>query len=513
MGSPSSPLTNASQGFAKNVAAVSSSSGTATFTFRSPPQGFTWTGTLSCASAPVGAVFLASIGADSWGDWGGNSVFGPIQCNAQGQLVVSATGLAASTTYVMAWVGSSDPSDYVASIWPDTNSTALTAQVTITPTAVIYFNDTASYVSTGGTGTKTTSKTFTPGVTVNSVNIQLAGFGGSGGLVPSNGFAVGGTGGSTGYVFLAPTMANDAYLSTGGPFQTSFEVFSSIESLLITYYFYENADSATTYTWSEDVIGSSNPYPGPNPMPVINEVMADGSTVPLQVTDGVYPASYLVLGNVFAGGSTSLTARYTSYGFQINIGAPVVGSTYTVQVTTNFGGMTKTILSRGAVNYLPLYFPLRINKGEVLNVVSSSSSGVLPTAYALPSTAPVTTVDNLPGQNLQTSNQGGFLRFSVNVATLGTGTLLAAITATHQAYKIHSFALGTLQTGTVGMQVICGGTDTMAFLGVNNPVQIMNGVITQNALTLSNTSAASLRITVFYEIVAYPGTELYDSGF
>ena len=148
MGATSHPLARESQPLLLNVAAVASSSGTATFTFQIPPQGFTWTGTLSCAAAPIGAVFLATIGGTSWGDWGGNSVFGPIQSTAQQQLVVTTTGLVAGSTYLLNWVGSSDPSELVAGMWPDTNSTALQAQVTITPTATIFFNNTATYAST-----------------------------------------------------------------------------------------------------------------------------------------------------------------------------------------------------------------------------------------------------------------------------------------------------------------------------------------------------------------------------
>jgi hypothetical protein len=44
----------------------------------------------------------------------------------------------------------------------------------------------------------------------------------------------------------------------------------------------------------------------------------------------------------------------------------------------------------------------------------------------------------------------------------------------------------------------------MAFLGAQNPVQLMNGVVTQSALTVNNTTAAACRITCFYDIIQYP---------
>ena len=103
----------------------------ATFKFPSPPAGFTWTGTLACPNAPVAANFSATIANVSWGTWGGNSVYGPVQAFGDGgqQLVVTATGLTAGSTYEVFWIGSSDPSHVTAPIWPDVNSSALQAQI------------------------------------------------------------------------------------------------------------------------------------------------------------------------------------------------------------------------------------------------------------------------------------------------------------------------------------------------------------------------------------------------
>lgn len=138
MGSTDAPRSAASQPLNQVATATSSGTGTATFTFPSPPQGTWWTGTISCATANSGAVFTAVVGSTgggqsgggtSWGSWGGNSVYGPIQCYAQQQLIITATLLAANTLYELTWLGTSDPGDSVAAIWPDANSTALTAQI------------------------------------------------------------------------------------------------------------------------------------------------------------------------------------------------------------------------------------------------------------------------------------------------------------------------------------------------------------------------------------------------
>ena len=131
MGAPSHPLSHQSQLLSQTQSFRTDANGAGTVTFPSPPQGFTWTGTLNCATATTAAVFVATVGAVSWGEWGGNSVYGPVQVLGAGsqQLKVSVTGLAASTTYVLQWNGSSDPSELVAASWPDANSTALTASI------------------------------------------------------------------------------------------------------------------------------------------------------------------------------------------------------------------------------------------------------------------------------------------------------------------------------------------------------------------------------------------------
>ena len=131
MGTASAPLSPASQILSQTLAATSNASGVASWTFPSPPNGFTWTGTLTCASAPIGAVFLATVGGVSWGDWGANSVYGPVQVLGAGsqQLVVTATNLTANTTYTLQWNGSSDPSDLVAAVWPDVNTSGLQATI------------------------------------------------------------------------------------------------------------------------------------------------------------------------------------------------------------------------------------------------------------------------------------------------------------------------------------------------------------------------------------------------
>ena len=155
MGSASQPLSAHSQILNQTQAFTTDATGAATITFPNPPAGFTWTGTLNCAAATTGAVFLATVGGVSWGEWGGNSVYGPVQVLGQGsqQLIVSVTGLLASTGYSLQWNGSSDLSSNVAAVWPDANSTALTAQISGTvPVSVAGTVNTNSTITGGSVG-------------------------------------------------------------------------------------------------------------------------------------------------------------------------------------------------------------------------------------------------------------------------------------------------------------------------------------------------------------------------
>jgi len=131
MGQTQGPISPSSQTLRKVVAAVSDSSGAATWTFPSPPGGYTWTGTVLCPGAPGGSLFAVSVGSTPWGQFGSASVFGPVQIEGTGseQLVVTGSGLNVSTTYTMYLIGSSDETTYVAPIWPDVTSSALEAQM------------------------------------------------------------------------------------------------------------------------------------------------------------------------------------------------------------------------------------------------------------------------------------------------------------------------------------------------------------------------------------------------
>ena len=177
MGSASQPLSAESQILSQTKSFTTNASGAATVNFPNPPAGFTWTGTLSCALASTGSVFLATVGGVSWGEWGGNSVYGPVQVLGNGgqQLVVTVTGLAASTNYVLQWNGSSDPSYLVAAVWPDSNSTALTAQisgtvpVTVSNTVATNTNITNSSIPVTGS-----LATTAPGTTINGAGFTGA---------------------------------------------------------------------------------------------------------------------------------------------------------------------------------------------------------------------------------------------------------------------------------------------------------------------------------------------------
>ena len=129
MGQASPRLSPGTQQLTEQKSAVASGSGTATFTFDSPPSGFVKSGTLQCLGAPATGVFVAMIGATQWGDWAGNSVGGPVQATQNEQLVVTATGLTPGATFLMSWIGSLDQEGYGQPEWPDPNTSVLESAI------------------------------------------------------------------------------------------------------------------------------------------------------------------------------------------------------------------------------------------------------------------------------------------------------------------------------------------------------------------------------------------------
>lgn len=124
------PLLPGSEQLTLLKTAQADANGNATFAFDRPPPNLWWTGTLNCAGAPSGSVFSANVDATPWGQWGGNTVYGPVQVQGTQQLKVTVTGLVPSAQYALAWIGSSDQAGTVQPIAPDANATALTAQTT-----------------------------------------------------------------------------------------------------------------------------------------------------------------------------------------------------------------------------------------------------------------------------------------------------------------------------------------------------------------------------------------------
>lgn len=167
----------AAQQLNQDTSAVATGNGTATFTFPSPPTSSWWSGSLFCAAAPVGAIFTAAIGATPWGEWAGNSVYGPVQCTDNQQLTVTATGLVPGSSYILSWRGSSDDSRTVQPLFPSANSTALTAQINVTPPALLFgplVNPSATQTVTVPTSVRTllVDIQVTTSATVSLVTVQ-----------------------------------------------------------------------------------------------------------------------------------------------------------------------------------------------------------------------------------------------------------------------------------------------------------------------------------------------------
>ena len=416
MGSASQPLSEASQILSRTQSFNTNASGAATITFPNPPAGFTWTGTLNCALASTGAVFLATVGGVSWGEWGGNSVYGPVQVLGNGgqQLVVTVTGLAASTNYTLQWNGSSDPSDLVAAVWPDSNSTALTAQISGTVPVTVSNTVATNSNITGGSVGVTGSVATTAGSTLTTAT---------------------GSGSST-----SLTVASTSTFSSQG----LLSVVSNNGSLIFSY----TGTTSTTFTGLVLLTGSaSSTIASGAPVVTATSSGVNGSlttvgtiTNPVTTNSNAATSDLLHSGTTAAVGAsptvtlvnTSETSTYT--GFLLIVSSYVAGSnsglTFTLTNTVTgqktvqqIRGLT-TLATAGITNF-SLWFPATVNSGNTYTLAAAfdQTGGTSSLTWALVGFrySPYVNVQTSPLASLDVVQYGGLQ--PVSLGTIASGTV------------------------------------------------------------------------------------------
>ena len=502
MGSSSRALGPESQQLNRVVSIVSSASGTGSFSFPSPPQGFSWIGTLSCATANTGTVFTATIGATSWGQWGGNSVFGPVQARSQSQLVVTATGLTANTTYVMTWIGSSDLDDNVQAVWPDSNSTALTAQISGTVPI-------SGTVTTAAGSVSTVSGTVTTGA--GSVSTVTGVVASSTASTTIN--ATGLSGAST-----TLTVASTTNFTTSG-FLT---VLGSGGALVFAY----TGTTSTTFTGCTLALGTSSWTIANGTAVVQNTAFATSSTVSGTVTTGAASQTNAAgLDSIVASyGFTSLPATSSNYtcaqsytgfivGFQssglsptsIYISNVTQGFTYVINRPGSGQGSTPTgyFINSSGFNYL---IPLQANAGDSVQIiVNGSGSSVIGGTVQLVGmkSSGVLAVTPSPNQSFDVVNFGGTSAPNVSVTATSNASILAAPSAGY-AYRLHSFAGPYNAAVSVGGSLRDAAGNVYASISPQFPFANMGGSICKAQLFANNFGAATQAFSLIYDTIVIP---------
>lgn len=118
--------TQPTQPLNKQVSATTDANGAATFTFDSPPQSLTWTGTVQVPTANASAHLTAYLGQSGGlllAAWSGRTAGGPVQVPGA-QLVVTMAGGVPLTQYVCIWQGKSEDA-----AWAETPQALQTASV------------------------------------------------------------------------------------------------------------------------------------------------------------------------------------------------------------------------------------------------------------------------------------------------------------------------------------------------------------------------------------------------
>ena len=516
MGSSSQPLSNQSQILSQTISATADSSGKATFTFTSPPAGFTWTGTLTCAAAPTSAVFLATVGAVSWGDWGGNSVYGPVQVLGQGsqQLVVTATGLTPSTSFTMQWNGSSDPSDLVSAVWPDVNTSALQAIISgsiatspidhVTSAVNAY---TLSYVTS-------LTQTQVLAATDASLNIQITNLTAVT-TFPIQGLTVQVVGSTTGLIYL-----NQSGITAQPTLNLQCGVYGFIENVVVTIFGPNPGVSGWNVSFTMQIVASSGPYIV-NQMPVVNPTssttgimtplagVADTYQETVKTYTGTLPTTILAV---------PLYTKGVSFtGVSLKLSSCVAGTTYTVTMNT-YGpaggtvGVQTQVFTAVSTDAYTFMFAVNLDPADSTGVrlQLSSSTGASVTATVIATTqAEVTYTQQLPGTPNNDVPMGGLQ--SAYQATLGTaspGTLILAAPAAGYAYRLHSYT--TSPQLTAGTVFLWNGINVRYAVSFPTAQQygsgMLNGLLVTGAVYMwaSGTTPAAITGSLFYDLVRLP---------
>ena len=541
MGSASQPLSEASQILSRTQSFNTNASGAATITFPNPPAGFTWTGTLNCALASTGAVFLATVGGVSWGEWGGNSVYGPVQVLGNGgqQLVVTVTGLAASTNYTLQWNGSSDPSDLVAAVWPDSNSTALTAQISgtvpVTVSNTVATNSNITGGSVGVTGTVATNSNITGG----SVGVT--------GTVATNTNITGGSVGVTGSV--ATTAGSTLTTATGSgsstsltvaststfPSQGLLSVVSNNGSLIFSY----TGTTSTTFTGLVLLTGSASSTIASS-APVVTATSSNLSgtitTNPLApAADLVHQGTYTTTWTVSAAPTITLvneTETNTYVGFMVVFtsmfytthigqgGRFVFTNTVTGQVQKTYVPTIRTDYGIG----LQTYFPIPVDGGNAYNITfvpdASPSGGSVNIAWNIIAyrQPPVNTVIGSTLNSLNTVPYGGLLNSQLTLTTATSGVFPGTVTdGTSQVTRIQMVAavMTSAAAAITGYVSFCDGSTAYPVAAIDMTQNtatthaasmLLNGVLLTNGggLLVNNQTNKTLLVTTYFDVLSYP---------
>ena len=506
MGSASQPLSEASQILSRTQSFNTNASGAATITFPNPPAGFTWTGTLNCALASTGAVFLATVGGVSWGEWGGNSVYGPVQVLGNGgqQLVVTVTGLAASTNYTLQWNGSSDPSDLVAAVWPDSNSTALTAQISGTVPVTVSNTVSTNSNITGGSVGVTGSVATTAGSTLTTAT---------------------GSGGST-----SLTVASTSTF----PSQGLLSVVSNNGSLIFSY----TGTTSTTFTGLVLLTGSASSTIASG-APVVTATSSNLSgtitTNPLApaadlVHQGTYTTTWSGTAptiplvnetetNTYVGFMVVFTAMF----YTLHIGQ---GGTF-VFTNTVTGQVQKTYVPTIRTDYaigLQTYFPVPVDGGNAYNITfvpASSSAGFTVNiawniiGYRQP---PVNTVIGSTLNSLNTVPYGGLLNSQLTLATATSGVFPGTVTdGTSQVTRLQMVCavMTSAAAAITGYVSFCDATTafpvaaidmTQGTSATHAASMLLNGVLLTNGygLLVNNQTNKTLLCSTYFDVLSYP---------